>query len=221
MSELDPALASAFAGRRVLFFGAVELLLPSRAVRLLDGAGEVMIGSDKYSGRDPDWGVLDSVKGLSESLEGRSPQITLGFTPASSASLAMMLDPALQNSPVTIMAGCLDPATGQCIGEPYVLASGELDVPTPRGRGSVFRVEMTVTGIGERLFTPEEGRRLTSAFHQKIWPGELGLDFVSDVESWVPWGQELKAPSADIRTNMGQGGGIGMPSLSGFFRMAL
>lgn len=205
MAELSPALAAALRGERPLLFGAVEIALPDYTIRLLDGAGEVMIGAGaaarKFSGRDPVYGVLDSIKGLSSAIGDQAPTVTLGLIPSATAALARLLDPAVQGSAVTIMVGVLDIGTGRPVADPYVVFSGELDVPTVKWGANDRRLEYRATSIAERLFQVEEGKRLSDTFHQHIWPGELGLAFVTGVEANVPWGQKVDNSAVTIRTN--------------------
>jgi hypothetical protein len=207
MAELSPALAAARRGARPLLFGSVEINLPGYDLLLLDGAGELMVGNRKFVGRDATYGVLDTVKGLADSVGDTAPAVTLGLIPASDVSLAKLLDPAVQGSPVTISMGCIDMATGMAVPNPYVLFTGELDVPTVKWSANDRRLEYKVTSIAEWLFATEEGRRLSDAFHQKVWPGELGLGFVTDVESNVPWGQKLDTSAIETRTNLPSMGG--------------
>ncbi len=176
MTAMDPALAAALAAARLLFFAWAEIVLPSATLRLLDGSAEVAMRGGTFVGRDPVYGVLDSIKGLSDSVGDSAPGVTLGLIPANDTALAALLDPAVQGSPVTLGIGVLNMATG---------------LP-----------------IGERLFQIEEGRRLSDAFHQKVWPGELGLGFVTDVETWVPWGQALDTSGIETRTNLPSLGAI-------------
>lgn len=202
MGQLDPTLAAALAQDRVLLFGGVEIGFPGGTMYLLDGSAEVMIGSNKFVGRDPVWGVLDTIKGLADTTEDQAPVLTIGIIPASTLSLAAMLDPSSQGSPVIVSVGVVNPATGLAVGQPYVIFVGELDVPTVRWAANDRRLEFRVTGIGERLFNLEEGRRLSDAFHQMVWPGELGLAFVTGIEDWVAWGQQLRISAPETRTNL-------------------
>ncbi|RZF64271.1 hypothetical protein EWE75_12050 [Sphingomonas populi] len=207
MSELSPQLAAALRGERPLLFGAVEINLPNNYdLLLLDGAGELMIPNSpttarKFVGRDPVYGVLDTIKGLADALGGTAPSVSLGLIPSATASLAKLVDPAVQGSPVTISMGCIDMWTGLVVPTPYVLFVGELDVPTVNWDSNDRRLEFTVTSIAERLFATEEGLRLSDAFHQHVWPGELGLAFVTAVETYVPWGQKLDTSAIETRTN--------------------
>jgi hypothetical protein len=200
MSELTPALATALAQPRVLVFGAVKIVLPSKTLRLLDGSGALAISGESYSGSDPDWGVLDTIKGLSDSSTDSAPAISIGLIPPDTLALSDMLDPALQGCPVTVMIGAADPATGAVI-DVYQWFALEWDVATPSWGANDRRVEVKCTSVAEAMFTVEEGRRLSDAFHQSVWPGELGMAFVTGVEQWVPWGQTLDTNQLQIRTD--------------------
>ena len=172
------------------------------------GPGQLMVGANLYVGRDPTYGVLDTIKGLADTLGDTAPAVTLGLIPSTTASLAALLDPGVQGSPVTIAMGCVDISTGTAVSAPYVLFTGELDVPNVTWDANDRRMEYKVTSVAERLFTTEEGRRLSDAFHQKVWPGELGMAFVTDVETYVPWGQKLDTTVLETRTNIPSYGNI-------------
>ncbi|WP_010186021.1 hypothetical protein [Sphingomonas sp. PAMC 26605] len=208
MSELPPVLAAALRGERPLLFGCVEINLPGYDLMLLDGSGQLMVGNRLFVGRDPTWGVLDTIKGLSDTLDDQAPSISLGLIPSTDVALARLIDPALQGSTVTIAMGCVDMWTGTAVSAPYVLFVGELDVPTVSWDANDRRLEFKATSIAERLFATEEGKRLSDAFHQKVWPGELGLAFVTDVETYVPWGQKLDTSAVETRTNNSSIGAI-------------
>ena len=209
MAELPIGLAAALRADRALMFGSVEIILPGGyALRLLDGSGEVMVGDRKFVGRDPLYGTLDTIKGLAEALNDSAPTVSLGLIPASNTALATLIDPAVQGATCTIAMGCIDPATGSPVSDSYVLFVGELDVPTVTWAANDRRLEYRVASVAERLFMVEEGRRLSDAFHQKVWPGELGLGFVTDVETWVPWGQKLDMTQIQTRTNLPNMGGM-------------
>ncbi len=202
MAELSPALAAALRGERPLLFGAVEITLPQHDLLLLDGAGELLVGNRLFVGRDATYGVLDSVKGLTDSIGDQAPVLTLSLLPASNAALLALIDPAVQGSPVSVSIGCVDMMTGTAIGAPYLLFAGELDVPTIKWGMRTRRLEYRVVSAGERLFQVEEALRMVDAFHQSIWPGELGMSLVSDIETYVPWGQKLDLTAIETRTNI-------------------
>lgn len=201
MAELSPALAAALAGERPLMVGFVEINLPGYDLCLLDGAGAVPAGAKTFVGRDPVYGVLDSVKGLSDSMGDSAPALTLGLIPAGDAALSGLVDPAVQGSVVTTSIAVVDPATGQFVGT-YDAFVWELDVPTIKWGMRDRRLEYRCGSVADRLFQVEEGHRLSDAFHRSIWPGEEGLSLVTDVETYVPWGQKLDLTAVETRTDL-------------------
>lgn len=202
MGQLTPQLAAALRGERPLLFGSVEINLPGHDLLLLDGSGELMVGTRKFVGRDPVYGVLDTIKGLGDKIDGKAPLVTLGLIPASDVALSALVDPDVQGSSVTISMGCIDVATGRVVPSPRVLFVGELDVPTISWGRNDRRLEYRVVSVAERLFQVEEALRLSDAFHQWVWPGELGLQFVTGIETYVPWGQKLDLTGTEVRSNL-------------------
>ena len=206
MAELTTGMQSALAAGRVILFGAVQIVFPTYTLRLLDGAGELMIGGYKYVGRDATYGVLDTIKGVTDMVDEKAPTVTLGLIPAGDTALSTLIDPSVQGSAVTIMVGVVDPATGLAVPDPYAVFVGELDVPTVTWGDNDRRLEYRVVSIAERLFQVEEGRRLSPSFHQRVWPGETGLDLVTGVEKTIAWGQQT-ATVIETRTNLPSMGG--------------
>lgn len=201
MSELSPALLSATQQPRVLIFGSVVFGFASGTVRLLDGSGEVIVGGVKFSGRDSTWGAIDTIKGLGDQSGDQAPVVTVGVIPSSTASVAALSDPSLQGTPVAIQIGSVDTATGLPIGDSYVLFLGQIDNSTVRWADHDRRVDIRCIAAAEKLFAIEEGLRLSDTFHQTVWPGELGMEFVTGVEDWVPWGQQVDFSKPQIRTD--------------------
>lgn len=201
MPELSPALASALAGDRPLMVGTVEINLPGYDLCLLDGAAEVMIAGKKFVGRDPIYGALDTIQGLSDTTGDQAQTLTIGLIPAGDTALGLLLDPAAQGSLVTVGINVVDPATGLPVSDTYVLCRAELNVPTVTWGQNNRRLEYKCYTVSERLFATEEGNRLSDAFHQSVWPGETGLFAVTGVEVYVPWGQKLDLTAVEVRTN--------------------
>lgn len=201
MGELTPALAAALAADRPLLFGSVEINLPDYDLLLLDGSGEVEIGGRRFVGRDPIYGTIDSISKLGDSSGDSAPVLTLTLLTSSDAALSKLAAAAMQGSRVYVRMGVIDRMTGKPIPDPYVLFVGELDVPTVKWGQNSRRLEYKITSVFERFFQVDEGLRLAPSFHQWVWPGEAGLDAVSDVERPVPWGQNLPNPWVQTRTN--------------------
>jgi hypothetical protein len=202
MSELTPAQQTAMAADRIILFGAVEINLPGYDLCLCDGSAVFSFGGKTFRGRDPIYGVLDTIKGLSDKKDEQAPAFTLGLIPAGDAALSDLVDPAVQGSQVVISVGTINPATGQPTPDPYAVLYGELDVPTVKWGANDRRLEYRGGTVADRLFNIEEGRRLSSAFHTKVWPGELGMDFVTDIETVVPWGESYTTSGLEVRSNL-------------------
>lgn len=201
MPELSPALAAALAADRPVVAGTVEINLPGYDLLLLDGAGEVPIGGRTFVGRDPTYGVLDTIKGLADTTSDQAQTLTIGLIPAGNTALATLADPDVQGATVTVAINVVDQATGRFVADPYVLCVAELNMPTISWGQNNRRLEYKCFTVAERLFQTEEGHRLSDAYHQSVWPGETGLFAVTAVEVYVPWGQKLDLTAVEIRTN--------------------
>ena len=103
--------------------------------------------------------------------------------------------------------------------DPDVLFVGEVDVPELAVGEGTRAVSLRCVSVFEKLFEVEEGARLNDAFHQSIWPGEKGFEYVTDVERHLPWGQDAPRPAAV--TSAGVGGATGGGGGSDFIGVRL
>lgn len=196
MPLLSTATAAAFAARSVLMFCAVEIDLPGGALRLLDGPGQVTFGGRTFVAKDPVYGTLGGVEEVTDGVEVEAPEITVTILPPTMTAAASLASPAAQFAPVTIWVGALDKVTGDVIADPYLLFLGEVDVPTLIGDAESRQLQYSVTSVFELLFETDEGSNLNNSFHQSVWPGELGFEYVSEVQRQLPWGAETARPAA-------------------------
>ncbi|CAA2991077.1 Hypothetical predicted protein [Olea europaea subsp. europaea] len=208
---LDPTVNAALQGVYALMFGAVEILLPSASIRLLDGSAVVSFGGHTFVGSDPTFGALHSVQAIADGLDNEAPSMTLTLLPPTRSAVAALCAPANQGAQVTVWVGVLNPVTGQVIGTPDVRFIGAMDVPTLRVGKNSRAVEISVTSAFDRFFDGDEGVRLNDAWHQSIWPGETGLSAVTAVQRRLPWGSDAPRPGVvtDRITPNGGGGGRG------------
>ena len=190
MSDLTPAMDVAIGADRALLFVAVEINLPGYDLRLLDGAGEVPLFGHVFRGRDPLYGTLASGESIRDGLGDQAPAVKLTLLPPTSTAAATLASAAMQGSRVRIWLGVLNALTGLPVPDPTVLFDGEIDVPTMKWSMRGREVEYRVASVFERFFELEEGIRLSDSHHQAIWPGELGLGFVTGVADQVFWGME-------------------------------
>lgn len=204
---MDPTLKNALAQPSVLLFGALKIDLPGYTLRLIDGSANILIGGDLYLGQDPVFGTIAEISELTEEIGDQAPEITIALFPPDATASATLSSPAMQGSIVTLMAGAVDPVSGIAIGAPEILFLGEVDVPTINLEQSGARkVEYTVVSVFERLFEVEEGQRATDSWHQSIWPGERGLEFMTGTDVNLYWGAK-PPPSAGLsrsQINVGQ-----------------
>lgn len=179
-----------------LVFLALEVLLPSGPLRLLDGAGELTLFGHAFSGGDPDRGVIQSIQPSSDGIGADAPSLTVVMNPPSNAASADLAGAATQGSAVTVWIGVLNPADMTLIGEPYELFAGELDQGVLRVNQGSRTVTLECVSVFERFFDDDEGIRLTDAWHQSIYPGETGLEFVTEIQRQLPWGIDTPTPAA-------------------------
>lgn len=193
---MDAALQAALAQPAPTLFGAIKIEFPDHVLRLLDGSAQLLINGETYVGQDPVFGTLASISELSEELDDSAPEITIGLFPPDLSATAALAHPDMQGSIVTVMVGAVDQASGAVIGAPEILFRGEIDVPTIDVDGEGKRtLSFTVVSVFERLFETEEGQRASNGWHQSIWPGELGLDYMTGTDVNLYWGAKPPAGS--------------------------
>ena len=194
MSQMSPALDAALGQREATIFGAVELQLPGRTVRLLEGAGFVPFPDGRvFTGRDEQFGVLSAIEDLTDGTGDEAPGVNITLLPASDVAAVTLANPAMQGTPVLIYLGAIDPVTGLVIGDPLLIFNGLLDVATLKVGQTSRVLEYEVTSVFEDFFFSDDGARLSDSFRQYLWPGELGCAFVTYVTNNIYWG--LDAPS--------------------------
>lgn len=198
---MDPTLKNALAQSSVLLFGALKIELPDYTLRLLDGSASLIIEGETYVGLDPTFGTISDLSELSEEDGDDAPEITVTLFPPDLSATAVLANPAMQGCTATLMVGAADPLTGMAIGTPEVLFLGEIDVPTVGIDGNGLRtLSFTIVSVFERLFEVEEGQRASNGWHQSIWEGELGLEFMTGTDVNLYWGTKPPKSSATSRS---------------------
>lgn len=188
--------------------------LPDRTLRFCDG-GQVKWGDDMYRASDDDFGTISEVEEPDEQTGDEAPGATITFLPVSTAAAATLSQPAYQFSPVDFWLAEVDPATGEAIGDPEPMAAMDLDTTTLiLGKGT-RKLEMGLVSACDRLFLNDEGNSLNTAFHQRVWPGELGLDNATGKPGTVAWGVTAP-PAGTVVTGAGSGGGGGLFNQAAF-----
>lgn len=214
-----PALDEALAAGVATVFYSLMIEAPGFTLAFLDSASEVTFqtGVDgegapimtTFRGSDPTYGTLGSVTAITEGIGTEAPRMKLEIRPPSRAAAATLNAPANQGARVRLWFGAVHMVTGAVI-DPSLEFIGALDVPTYMG-GKARRVEYNVNSAWEALFVEGEGERLNHDFWTSIFPGEMGCEFVSDVERQLPWGADVpKSPAiSSAQQSYGGGGGSG------------
>lgn len=230
-----PQMDAALNAPVIVDFVAVEVVLPFATIRLITGASEVTfpiadaltgaVVQATFKGEDPTYGTVAGIDGITEGLGTTAPRLRFALNPPTRAASAQLNLPTNQGWPVRMWYGLVDPVTGAIIPDPEQEFIGWLDQPRfVGGPDRAHAVEYDVACAMELLFAAEEGQRLNHAQHVRAFPGELGLQWVSEIERQLPWGADtarspmIAATDGNYGTSPGTGnpgGGGGMGGGSG------
>lgn len=177
----------AFDSHVIWMAGLCEIVLPSRTVRLCDGAF-VDWGGDLFTSEDAQFGTIDSVDSVSDGVGDEAAGGKLTMLPPSLAASSELFQVDAQGSPMRFWLAEIDPATGAVTGTPELLSWSFLDTLEINVGRARRAVEIEFADAGQRLFWTKEGNVLSSRFHTTAWPGEKGFDHATGVPSLVPWG---------------------------------
>lgn len=184
----DPVLQAALETESPFLFGAVQIDFPGTTLRLLDGSGELEIDGQTFAGTDPVFGTIESISTHQEEIGDEAPELTLSLLPPDASAAATLASSAMQGSVVRIMLGAFDPTMNTVIGTPEQLFLGEIDVPSYEIAQGRRLVSYSVTSVFERLFEMSEGERASDGWHQSIWPGQRGFEYVTGTVKNLYWG---------------------------------
>ena len=216
-----------------VYWAAISLTAsggPNFALRLLDGAGVLTLFGNTFVGSDQTYGALMSIDSFSDGVGDDAPTMKVTLLPPNNTSMADLAAADVQGSQVSLWVGLVNPATGLPVSDPDLRFIGSVDVPTIQIDKNSKTLELACISSFEQFFRDDEGVRLSDAWHQSVWPGELGLQFVSGVQLQMPWGADAPRPvlvtdvsatqSALTNTSRGAlgGGGGSLASALGGFR---
>lgn len=196
MTQLSAPMAAALERLAPLLFVAVEVQTGGAPMRLLDGSSEVTFAGRTFRGEDPDYGALALLEPIIDGVGDEAPSVRLTVNPPDAAAAARLAGASMQGRPMLLWIGVINPMTGAVDGDPFLAFAGEVDHPILRVGEGTRSVTLECVSIWERFFEDFEGVRLSNAYHQSVWPGELGLEFVTDVKRSLPWGSD--APRPDV-----------------------
>jgi hypothetical protein len=205
---MTPQMIAAMVDRTVPKTGLFEIGLPSGTRRLMIGAGECLWGADKYVGRDPTIGQVDTMDDPHESMDNVAPNLSVTIIPASEADRAQIGDPTIQLSPLKAYLAALQlDVNGHVVTvpDPELVFDGFIDQALFNLDSNRDELDYTVISVFDYFFEDNEGQRLNGAFHVMVFPGETGLNNVTAVTKKIYWG--AYGPSGAQSAVSGSGGG--------------
>jgi len=209
MVGLTPQMRAALETTDPICVALLEVRLPNYNLRVIDGASEVVWpnldgAAATFVGRDPTYGVWSASDAFGDGIGDQVPAMGFTLLPTDVANAASLTDPKVQTSRTRVWFAVIDKTTGGLVPDPYQLFEGELDQPTLTVGKGTLELEYTVASAFERLFLNSEGNRLSDAFHQLRWPGELGLQYMTGLVRQIIWGPGDR-PSGITSANGGGG----------------
>lgn len=198
MADDTGFLAGPFDQPAPLLFVGVEVQLPDAGwLRLLAGAGEVVMAGKTFVGEDATFGTMAELDAVQDGFGDDAPALRIGIAPPTTSAAAILAGQNMQGRTVLVWFGVIDRATGQAgtgTDAPVLIFAGEVDQGVLKVDRGSRAITLECVSIWERLFEDAEGVRLTNAYHQSAWPGELGFEFVTDVQRQLPWGSDTPRP---------------------------
>lgn len=204
---MDATLKTGLQGASPTTFTAVRFDLPGdpgATVRLCSG-GIVSFDSQAFASLDATWGALDRVEVISDGVETSRTTARMSFLIPDDDALASLLSLNAQGAPVWVWKGAVNRTTGAAFGDTAEpLFEGVIDTGTLVVDDTTRQAILTCTTRSEYQQHAGEEWRISDAFHQSIWAGELGLAYYNRPDR-VFW--RTASPRGVI--SGGGGGGIG------------
>jgi len=210
---MDSQLVAALRQTGVATFKAVRLVLPSGTVRLCDG-GTVQFGGETFTAQDAVWGALSSVDAIADGVDNQVSAAQIVIIPQSAQALADLSSHLAQGGEVSVWTGAADLDTGGVFGEPEVLFAGVINFATMTVTADGLGLSLDCIGEDAYQLRDDTEKRLNDAFHQSVWPGELGLQYVTDVTRTINW--RVAGPSITSQTSQSGGGRGGVADVERF-----
>ena len=206
MSDLPVSLDQELRKDTFSDFYAIEILLPSHTIRLLDGAGFRKFADDrKFVGKDDIFGALEGADAFRDGFGDSAPALQFSIIPATDGAILALTDEGNQLSPVTVYYGTTNETTGDVISYSERF-TGFYDFAKLEDNGQGAVIDIQCVQWSELYFRTEEGHSLADAFHQSLYPGERGLRHVTGIQRTIVWGPGDRPGSYSYGGSGGGGG---------------
>lgn len=196
---------TAFEGRELKLALLADIELPSGTLRWCD-AGYVRLSGETYRAHIPGWGSFGEAEEVEERAGDEAPGMTVAFVPESREAAAALCAPENQKAPVNFYMVRVDRETG--IADPNAIETlGDLLLDEADFDFIAVTLTLGMVSAADQLMVVNKGNVLSDAFHQSVWPGELGL--VNAVDTGMTRAWRVASPPRGSVGGGGAGGGGG------------
>ena len=165
----------------------------STPVYLWSGYGNLVYNSTTYLGL----GTLGTISPLEETTDLAARGLTLRLSGVPTANVSLALTENYQGRECSIMFGALSPTAGTLIASPVTVFAGRMDVMQITDDGNTAEITMTAESKLMDFKRPRE-IRYTDEEQQQLFPGDVGLGFVNDIqEKAIYWGNPNQTQATD------------------------
>lgn len=204
---MNPAMLAALQSKNPTLVHLVRIELPGKTIRLLDGSGYVVWGSETFTGRDPEFGSIAGFGDFNETEGTESPRQEISLFVSNNDAQASLVSPSAQGSPVSIYAATVARDTGQLIGVPDARFIGEIDDASISFNKNGKLLTLELSTVWELLFDNQEGARWNDTFWTYLYgSGARAFQHVSNVGQKLYWG--YNGPKSGSGGSYGGGGGF-------------
>ena len=156
----------------------------STPVYLWSGYGQLGFGGVTYLGI----GTLGTISPVEETTDLAARGISMRLSGVPTANVALALTENYQGRACTILFGALSPTAGALISSPVTVFQGKMDVMQISDDGQSADITMTAESRLMDFKRPRE-IRYTDEEQQNLFAGDVGLEFVNDIqEKPIYWG---------------------------------
>lgn len=177
-----------FTGPVITVAGLLEITLPTKTIRLCDGAWVDWPAVGRFETIDEDFGTIHGVDAVTESIGDEAIGGTITLLPPSITGTADLFMPTAQGGPIRGWQAEVDIATNEVVGTPTLLFAVQVDIATVVSSKSERLLNVEFIDAAEKLWMIKEGNVLSPRWHKAIWAGETGLDAATGSPVAVPWG---------------------------------
>jgi hypothetical protein len=163
-------------------FMAIDLAFDSGAVRLWNGYGDLVIDSETFTGA----GSLLGISSVEETGEIAARGVSMTLTGIDTSLISVALSENYQNRTAKVYIGTLSDAGAVSY---YQLFGGRLDTMDIEESLETATISVTAENRLIDLERPRS-RRYTSEDQKSLFAGDLGLDYVNDLQDkTLDWGK--------------------------------